>query len=108
GGWRDEAAIGTVTSLFYSAAHDSPENKAYVAAFEKANGGMRSNQAQPRPPWLLGEEVSGHGEDLVRRPAGAGDCGCRRRDVAQCGGRTLWDCRRNWGGLVSRPLRPHP
>ncbi|WP_306343106.1 ABC transporter substrate-binding protein, partial [Escherichia coli] len=28
---------------FYSAAHPSPENKAYVAAFEKANGGMRPN-----------------------------------------------------------------
>jgi len=31
-------AVGTVTSFHYSAAHDSPENKAYVAAFMKANG----------------------------------------------------------------------
>jgi branched-chain amino acid transport system substrate-binding protein len=36
-------ALGTISSLFYSAAHDSPENKSYVAAFEKANGGMRPN-----------------------------------------------------------------
>jgi branched-chain amino acid transport system substrate-binding protein len=32
-----DAAIGTVTAHFYSADHDSPMNKAYVAAFEKAN-----------------------------------------------------------------------
>lgn len=38
-----EPAIGTITSHFYSAAHPSAENKAYVAAFEKANGGMRPN-----------------------------------------------------------------
>jgi branched-chain amino acid transport system substrate-binding protein len=38
-----DAALGTITSHFYSAAHPSPENKAYVAAFEKANGGMRPN-----------------------------------------------------------------
>lgn len=38
-----DAAIGTVTSLFYSAAHASPENSAYVAAFEAANAGMRPN-----------------------------------------------------------------
>jgi branched-chain amino acid transport system substrate-binding protein len=31
-------AVGVVTSFHYSAAHDSPENKAYVAAFMKANG----------------------------------------------------------------------
>ncbi|MBN9525004.1 MAG: ABC transporter substrate-binding protein [Alphaproteobacteria bacterium] len=38
-----DAAIGTITAHFYSAAHPSPENKTYVAAFEKANGGMRPN-----------------------------------------------------------------
>ena len=27
----------------YSAAHDSPENKAFVAAFKAANNGMRPN-----------------------------------------------------------------
>jgi branched-chain amino acid transport system substrate-binding protein len=38
-----DAALGAVTTHHYSAAHDSPENKAFVAAFEKANGGMRPN-----------------------------------------------------------------
>ncbi len=38
-----DPAIGTITSHFYSAAHPSAENKAYVAAFEKANDGMRPN-----------------------------------------------------------------
>jgi len=33
-----DSAIGAVTTHHYSAAHDSPENKAFVAAFEKANG----------------------------------------------------------------------
>ena len=37
------AAVGIVTSFHYSAAHDSPENKAYVDGFMKANGGMRPN-----------------------------------------------------------------
>ena len=37
------AAVGVVTSFHYSAAHDSPENKAYVDGFMKANGGMRPN-----------------------------------------------------------------
>ena len=32
-----DAAIGTVTAHFYSADHNSAMNKAYVAAFEKAN-----------------------------------------------------------------------
>ena len=32
-----------VSSHHYSAAHPSPENKAFVAAFEKANKGMRPN-----------------------------------------------------------------
>ena len=38
-----DAALGAVTTHHYSAAHDSPENKAFVEAFEKANGGMRPN-----------------------------------------------------------------
>jgi branched-chain amino acid transport system substrate-binding protein len=38
-----DAVIGTVTAHFYSADHNSPTNKAFVAAFEKANGGMRPN-----------------------------------------------------------------
>ncbi|MDH4182385.1 MAG: ABC transporter substrate-binding protein [Betaproteobacteria bacterium] len=36
-------AVGVITSFHYSAAHDSPENKAYVDAFGKANGGLRPN-----------------------------------------------------------------
>ena len=32
-----EVAVGVVTSFHYSAAHDSPENKAYVDSFMKAN-----------------------------------------------------------------------
>jgi branched-chain amino acid transport system substrate-binding protein len=35
--------IGTVTAHMYSADHDSPTNKAFVAAFKKANNGMRPN-----------------------------------------------------------------
>ncbi len=35
--------IGTVTALNYSASHNSAMNKAYVAAFKKANSGMRPN-----------------------------------------------------------------
>ena len=37
------AAVGVITSFHYSAAHDSPENKAYVDGFMKANNGMRPN-----------------------------------------------------------------
>ena len=36
-------ALGVVTSFHYSAAHPSPENKAYVTEFMKANNGMRPN-----------------------------------------------------------------
>ena len=35
--------VGMITSHNYSAAHDSAENKAFVAAFEKANNIMRPN-----------------------------------------------------------------
>jgi branched-chain amino acid transport system substrate-binding protein len=38
-----DAALGAVTTHHYSADHDSPENKAFVAAFEKANNGLRPN-----------------------------------------------------------------
>ena len=36
-------AAGIISSHHYSAAHDSPENKAYFDAFTKANPGMRPN-----------------------------------------------------------------
>jgi branched-chain amino acid transport system substrate-binding protein len=36
-------SLGIITSFHYSAAHDSPENKAYVDGFMKANNGMRPN-----------------------------------------------------------------
>jgi len=36
-------ALGAVTSHHYSAAHDSPENRAYVEAFAAANPGVRPN-----------------------------------------------------------------
>ena len=35
--------IGTITAHIYSADHNSPANEAFVAAFEKANNGMRPN-----------------------------------------------------------------
>jgi branched-chain amino acid transport system substrate-binding protein len=38
-----DAALGVITAHHYSAAHDSPENKRFVEAFRKANGGMRPN-----------------------------------------------------------------
>jgi branched-chain amino acid transport system substrate-binding protein len=38
-----DIALGMVTAHHYSAAHDSPENKAFVEAFKKANGGQRPN-----------------------------------------------------------------
>ncbi len=38
-----DAALGTITAHHYSAAHDSPENKAFVDAFKKAANGMRPN-----------------------------------------------------------------
>ncbi len=38
-----DVALGTITSMHYSAAHNSPENKTYVAAFRKATNGMRPN-----------------------------------------------------------------
>jgi branched-chain amino acid transport system substrate-binding protein len=38
-----DAMLGTITSGFYSAHHPSQLNKAYVAAFRKANGNVRPN-----------------------------------------------------------------
>lgn len=38
-----DVALGVVTAHHYSAAHDSPENKAFVDAFRKANNNMRPN-----------------------------------------------------------------
>ena len=38
-----DAALGTVTSFHYSAAHDSAMNRKFVEAFGKANKGMRPN-----------------------------------------------------------------
>ena len=38
-----DGALGVVTSHHYSAAHPSAVNKKFVAAFEKANNGMRPN-----------------------------------------------------------------
>jgi branched-chain amino acid transport system substrate-binding protein len=42
-GEMGDAALGAITTHHYSAAHDSPENKAFVTDFEKANNGMRPN-----------------------------------------------------------------
>jgi branched-chain amino acid transport system substrate-binding protein len=38
-----DSALGAVTTHHYSAGHPSPENKAFVEAFKKANNGMRPN-----------------------------------------------------------------
>ncbi|MFL5129747.1 MAG: ABC transporter substrate-binding protein, partial [Microvirga sp.] len=38
-----DVALGAITTQHYSAAHDSPENKAFVEALQKANNGMRPN-----------------------------------------------------------------
>lgn len=38
-----DAVLGIINSHHYSAVHDSPENKAFVSAFTKANGSMRPN-----------------------------------------------------------------
>jgi branched-chain amino acid transport system substrate-binding protein len=38
-----DAVVGAITAHIYSADHDSPTNKAFVAAFKKANDGMRPN-----------------------------------------------------------------
>ncbi len=38
-----DVALGVVTSHHYSASHDSPANKKFVEAFQKANNGLRPN-----------------------------------------------------------------
>jgi branched-chain amino acid transport system substrate-binding protein len=38
-----DVALGVTTAHHYSAAHDSPQNKAYVTAFRAANNGLRPN-----------------------------------------------------------------
>jgi branched-chain amino acid transport system substrate-binding protein len=38
-----DVALGATTTHHYSAAHNSPENKAFVEAFKMANNGMRPN-----------------------------------------------------------------
>lgn len=38
-----DVSLGVITAQHYSAAHESPENKAFVDAFKKANGGLRPN-----------------------------------------------------------------
>lgn len=38
-----DGVLGMITSYNYSADHDSPENRAFVSAFEKANADMRPN-----------------------------------------------------------------
>lgn len=38
-----DPALGVITSHHYSAAHDSPENRAFVEAFKQANIGARPN-----------------------------------------------------------------
>ena len=38
-----DVMVGVVNTHHYSAAHPSPENKAFVEAFKKANNGMRPN-----------------------------------------------------------------
>jgi branched-chain amino acid transport system substrate-binding protein len=38
-----DVALGITTAHHYSAAHPSPQNKAYVEAFKKANNGLRPN-----------------------------------------------------------------
>jgi branched-chain amino acid transport system substrate-binding protein len=35
-----DAALGLITTFHYSAAHDSPENRAFVKAFREVSGGM--------------------------------------------------------------------
>ncbi|HXE20046.1 MAG TPA: ABC transporter substrate-binding protein [Castellaniella sp.] len=38
-----DSALGIITSYYYAQSHDSPENKAYVAAYTKAYPGVRPN-----------------------------------------------------------------
>ena len=38
-----DAALGVITTHHYSTAHNSPENKTFVAEFKKSTGGLRPN-----------------------------------------------------------------
>jgi branched-chain amino acid transport system substrate-binding protein len=38
-----DVALGAITTMHYSAAHDSPENKAFVEGFKKIANGLRPN-----------------------------------------------------------------
>ena len=67
------AALGVVTSLHYSAAHPSPENKEYVQAFKTANKGFRPNF----------HSVAGYDGMHVIYNAVADDRGPRRRAAAR-------------------------
>jgi branched-chain amino acid transport system substrate-binding protein len=71
-------AVGIITSFHYSAAHDSPENKAYVDAFMKANNGMRPNfhsLGGYDGMHLIYEAVKKAGPRCHGRAAGGGDEG---------------------------------
>ena len=71
-------AVGVVTSFHYSAAHDSPENKAYVDAFMKANSGMRPNFHSVGGydgMHLIYEAVKNAGANANGEQAGRGDEG---------------------------------
>ena len=71
-------AVGIITSFHYSAAHDSPENKAYVEGMMKANNGMRPNFHSVGGydgMHLIYEAVKKAGPDGERRAAGRGDEG---------------------------------
>ena len=71
-------AVGVITSFHYSAAHDSPENKAYVDGFMKANNGMRpelplGRRLRRHAPHLRGGEEgrpNATGEQLVEAMKG--------------------------------------
>ena len=71
-------AVGVITSFHYSAAHDSPENKAYVDGMMKANNGMRPNFHSVGGydgMHLIYEAVKKAGANATRRAAGRGDEG---------------------------------
>jgi branched-chain amino acid transport system substrate-binding protein len=42
-GAMGDPTLGVITTHQYSAAHDSPQNKAFVKAFEEVSGGQRPN-----------------------------------------------------------------
>ena len=62
-----DSALGAVTTHHYSADHDLPENKAFVAAFEKANNGMRPNFMAVAAYDGMDARLQGAGKDQGRR-----------------------------------------